>query len=154
MLPTHRPFIKTGSNVLTMSNFSIATFPQNRGEWFVVLKRLNLWRIRHSQTMSFLTSAVLSLLERKVLNLILRDRAVSFVLLSLALYHTVSSFNDPETESCKHRWKRRKCWSPAFSPFPTMFFYAFKERNDHFNNTELVVCICLQFGQGQKFDAW
>ena len=21
----------------------------------------------------------------------------------------------------KHLWKRRKCWLPAFSPFPTMF---------------------------------
>ena len=29
---------------------------------------------------------------------------------------------------CKHCEKRRKCWSPAFSPFPTMFSKAFSFR--------------------------
>ena len=28
----------------------------------------------------------------------------------------------------KHCWKRRKCWLPAFSPFPTMFSKAFFSR--------------------------
>ena len=28
----------------------------------------------------------------------------------------------------KHCWKRRKCWLPAFSPFPTMFLKAFQSR--------------------------
>ena len=31
-------------------------------------------------------------------------------------------FNDPEIEGFrKHCGKRRKCWKPAFSPFPTIF---------------------------------
>ena len=41
---------------------------------------------------------------------------------TLTLYHTILSFNDPEKEDFwKHCGKRRKCWSSAFSPFPTMF---------------------------------
>ena len=40
----------------------------------------------------------------------------------LTLYHTIPTFNDPEKVAFwKHCGKRRKCWSPAFSPFPTMF---------------------------------
>ena len=39
----------------------------------------------------------------------------------LTLYHTIPTFNDLENESfSKHCGKRRKCWLPAFSPFPTM----------------------------------
>ena len=41
----------------------------------------------------------------------------------LTLYHTIKrQFNDPVKEAFwKHCRKRRKCWEPAFSPFPTMF---------------------------------
>ena len=40
----------------------------------------------------------------------------------LTLYHTIPTFNNPEEEGFgKHCWKRRKCWLPAFSPFPTVF---------------------------------
>ena len=40
----------------------------------------------------------------------------------LTRYHTILTFNDHEKESFwKHCGKRRKCWKPAFSPFPTMF---------------------------------
>ena len=40
----------------------------------------------------------------------------------LTLYHTIPTFNDPGNEAFwKHCRKRRKCWWPAFSPFPTMF---------------------------------
>ena len=40
----------------------------------------------------------------------------------LTLYNTIPTFNDPEKESFwKHCGKRRKCWQPAFSLFPTMF---------------------------------
>ena len=40
-----------------------------------------------------------------------------------AFYHTIPTFNNPEKETfCKHCGKRRKCWLPAFSPFPTMFY--------------------------------
>ena len=42
--------------------------------------------------------------------------------MNLTHYHTFLTFNDPEEESFrKHCGERRKCWSPAFSPFPTMF---------------------------------
>ena len=40
----------------------------------------------------------------------------------LTLYHTIPPFNNPKEEGFgKHCGKRRKCWLPAFSPFPTMF---------------------------------
>ena len=43
-------------------------------------------------------------------------------LTTFALYHTVQTFNDPEKRRLlKHCGKMRKCWSPAFSPFPAMF---------------------------------
>ena len=41
---------------------------------------------------------------------------------SLSLYLTMPTFKDTEKEAFgKHCWKRRKCWYPAFSAFPTMF---------------------------------
>ena len=41
---------------------------------------------------------------------------------ALTHYHTIPSFDAPEKEAFrKHCGKRRKCWRPAFSPFPTMF---------------------------------
>ena len=40
----------------------------------------------------------------------------------LTLYHTIPTFNDPKEEAFgKHCGKRRKCWQPAFSSFPTVF---------------------------------
>ena len=40
----------------------------------------------------------------------------------LSLYHTILTYNNPKKQDFgKHCWKRRKCWFPAFSPFPTMF---------------------------------
>ena len=39
----------------------------------------------------------------------------------LTLYHTIPTFNDPEEGFGKHCGKRRKCWQPAFSAFPTVF---------------------------------
>ena len=40
----------------------------------------------------------------------------------LTLYHTLLTFNDPKEEGFgKHCGKRRQCWLPAFSPFPTTF---------------------------------
>ena len=37
------------------------------------------------------------------------------------LYLMIPTFNHPEKALLKHSGKRRKCWLPAFSPFPTMF---------------------------------
>ena len=40
---------------------------------------------------------------------------------SLSLYLTIATVKNNEKEDFgKHCWKRRKCWIPAFSPFPTM----------------------------------
>ena len=40
----------------------------------------------------------------------------------VCLYHTIPCFHDTgEIGFWKHCGKRRKCWLPAFSPFPTMF---------------------------------
>ena len=40
---------------------------------------------------------------------------------SLSLYLKMVTVKDTEKEAFgKHRWKRRKCWIPAFSPFPTI----------------------------------
>ena len=38
----------------------------------------------------------------------------------LTLYLTIPTFNDPEKEGLENRGKTRKCWLPAFSPFPTI----------------------------------
>ena len=38
----------------------------------------------------------------------------------LTLYHTIPTFNNPEKEGLENRGKMRKCWLPAFSPFPTI----------------------------------
>ena len=38
----------------------------------------------------------------------------------LSLYHTIVTFMNPVAEAFrKHSEKLRKCWQPAFSPFPT-----------------------------------
>ena len=43
-------------------------------------------------------------------------------IMDLSLYHAILTFNYPENKGFwKHCRKRRKCWKPAFSPFPTMF---------------------------------
>ena len=40
----------------------------------------------------------------------------------LTLYYTIPTFKEPWKESSlKHCEKRKECWKPAFSPFPTMF---------------------------------
>ena len=40
---------------------------------------------------------------------------------SLSLYLTIATVKDNEKKDFgKHCSKRRKCWIPAFSPFPTM----------------------------------
>ena len=36
----------------------------------------------------------------------------------LTHYNTIPTFNDPEKG--KHSGKTRKCWLPAFAPFPTI----------------------------------
>ena len=41
---------------------------------------------------------------------------------TLTNYNTIFTLNDPEKETFrKHCGKPRKCWLPAFPPFPTMF---------------------------------
>ena len=38
----------------------------------------------------------------------------------LTLYKTIPTFNDPEKEGLESNGKTRKCWLPAFAPFPTI----------------------------------
>ena len=46
----------------------------------------------------------------------------SALTIQLTVYHIIPTFNDPKEESFgKHFEKRRKCWKPAFPPFPTVF---------------------------------
>ena len=41
---------------------------------------------------------------------------------SFTLYHTIPTFNYLEEGGFgKHFGERRKCWLPAFSPFPSIF---------------------------------
>ena len=51
-----------------------------------------------------------------------------FIFISaLILYHTIQTLNERERDGFKKKEKKkdcgkwRKCWLPAFSPFPTMF---------------------------------
>ena len=45
-----------------------------------------------------------------------------FLFFFLTLYHTIPTFNNLEKEDFwKHCETRRKCWKPAFSPFPKLF---------------------------------
>ena len=44
------------------------------------------------------------------------------VTVTLTVFHTIPNFNDLEKEAFgKNSEKRRKCWEPAFFPFPSMF---------------------------------
>ena len=57
-----------------------------------------------------------------VLQLMDKSKLLSVRLNLSTLYHKIPTFNDPKKAAFwKHCRKRRKCWSPVFSPFPTMF---------------------------------
>ena len=61
----------------------------------------------------------------------------------------IPTFNDLEKESfLKLCGKRRKCWWPAFSPFPTMFS-THSKWNFNFLSRK-----CFQFGQVWNFVIW
>ena len=73
----------------------------------------------------------------------------------LTLYHTIPTLNDPEKEGFwKHFGKRRKCWLPAFSPFPKMFFILHppppqkkkKKKIQCLSCIDFVACYCFEFG--------
>ena len=46
----------------------------------------------------------------------------------------------------KHCWKRRKCWQPAFPPFPMMFFHPSQNKFQLFRHIYFLVCKCFQSG--------
>ena len=47
---------------------------------------------------------------------------VNVFLIRLTLYYRIPTFNDVIEEGFgKHCGKRKKCWFPAFSPFPVVF---------------------------------
>ena len=47
----------------------------------------------------------------------------------------------------KTLWEKEKCWSPAFSPLPTMFYTQSKRNSTIWATNEIVVCQYFQFGQ-------
>ena len=54
---------------------------------------------------------------------------------TLNLYKTIPGFTDSGEEGQrKHCGKRRKCWLPAFSPFPTNVFYPVRDKYHHFSH--------------------
>ena len=64
---------------------------------------------------------------------------------TLTLYHTVPAFSHPiEKAFSKQGGLRRKCWLPAFSPFPTMFSAHLKK---NFRRAYFDVCKCLNVDQ-------
>ena len=63
---------------------------------------------------------------------ILSFRPIFFI--TLALYPTILTFNDPvEGVFWQHCGKRGKSLQPPFCPFPTVF-HPIRERNQHFSN--------------------
>ena len=63
----------------------------------------------------------------------------------LTVSHAITTIDDPAEEPYgKHCWKRRKCWLPAFSPFPTMF-PTIPRANLKFSVT-FFICKCFKFG--------
>ena len=67
--------------------------------------------------------------------------------------HSLTPFDVSRKEAfSKHCGKRRKCWSPAFSPFPTMFS-TLSKTNYHLCYI-YVTCECFQFGLGKIFVVW
>ena len=45
----------------------------------------------------------------------------------------------------KHYGKRRKCWLPAFSPFPPNIFYQHQKEFLFWSDIYFLICKCLQF---------
>ena len=67
--------------------------------------------------------------------------------LFLHVSHTIPAFNDIGKETLlKHSVKRRKCWKPAFSPFPTVFSAHPSKKNLFLSHIYFIVCKRFQFG--------
>ena len=91
-----------------------------------MLSRLLKTEIMILATLNLLSADALNLVKSKKLSFG-KELKMLYLLnnslpLSHNIYHTIPTFNDPKEENFgKHCGKRRKCWSPAFSPFPTVF---------------------------------
>ena len=72
----------------------------------------------------------------------------------LALYHRTSSFYNPQGRTCyKHCGKFRKWWSPAFSPFFTMFsMVLFLKITKSCDNVENCSNTCISLWTRQHWD--
>ena len=116
--PLHISMLSWSSfNQYSMQYSFQAAFPHNqsgeRGMNPVAIISSILWK-NIAQAGDWTSDLLFSFLQRYRLSYGAR--------LYLTLYHTITTFNDPEKEAFwKHCGKRRKCWWPAFSPFPTMF---------------------------------
>ena len=73
----------------------------------------------------------------------------------LTLYHTIPTLKDPEGEAFyKHGGKRRKCWLPAFSPFPTMFSTLSRRKMLILATFDVLSANTLNLVQLQNFVVW
>ena len=70
---------------------------------------------------------------------------------ALTLYRTIPTFNDPKIEAFWKNWgKRRKCWSPAFSPFPTVFSSLTKTNSNFSAKFNLLSANAFNLDQSKK----
>ena len=76
---------------------------------------------------------------------------------TLSLYQIILCFKDPEKQYfeniekegfLKHCWKMRKCWYPAFSPFPKLLsnlsFFQVVKTLDCLEKSQVREKVCLQ----------
>ena len=91
------------------------------GGWnFIFLGLKTMWeKEKMLVDWHFLTPPPLQKKHNKSLKLCRCRNAFELNLYHLTHYHTIPTFN--EEGFGKHSGKRRKCWIPAFSPFPTVF---------------------------------
>ena len=61
------------------------------------------------------------------------------------IYHTAPTSNDPKEGGFENTaGKRRKCWEPSFSPFPTEFSTLSKK--EIVILSMFIICKCFQLG--------
>ena len=116
-------FILSSANAFDLDQSRILSFGKDFMQWSAI--RIDLSTLHGSKPFYFWSFFLL--LDKNeflygssiVMSWYLRHMASNY---ALTLYHASPTFNDPRNEGVwKHYGKRRKCCSPAFSPFPTMF---------------------------------
>ena len=73
------------------------------------------------------------------------------VFLTLTLYHTILTFNDPQERILlKTMWKKEKMLVTSIFSFSHNVFYPIKDRNHYLSFIYSVICKCFQFGHIQN----